>query len=61
MLEVTGGSGALLYKGFTRATVSLKSADATGLKGDGWTLSLTPGWSVKPGPRPGDMTLTAAR
>jgi hypothetical protein len=61
MLEVTGGSGALLYKGFTRATVSLKSADATGLKGDGWTLTLNPGWSLKPGPRPGDMTLTAAR
>jgi hypothetical protein len=58
-LEVTGGSGALLYKDFHRATVSLQGADVTGLKGDGWTLSLSPGWSLKPGPRPGDMTLTA--
>jgi hypothetical protein len=59
-LEVTGGSGALLYKGFGRAAVSLTGADAGHLKGDGWTLELKPGWSLKPGPRPGDLTLTAA-
>jgi len=59
ILEVTdGSSGALLYKDFTRATVSLKGADATHLKGDGWTITLNPGWSVKPGPRPGDMSVT---
>ncbi|HLZ73856.1 hypothetical protein [Phenylobacterium sp.] len=62
VLEVTGGSGALLYKGFGRATVSLKGADATHLKGpslvgDGWSLDLKPGWSLRPGPRPGDLTL----
>jgi hypothetical protein len=27
------------------------------LKGDGWTLDLTPGWTLVPGPRPGDFTL----
>jgi len=59
-LEVTGGAGALLYKGFGRATVSLKGADASHLKGDGWTLILNPGWTFKPGPRPGDVTLRAA-
>jgi hypothetical protein len=59
-LEVTGGSGALLYKGFNRATVSLTGADGAHLKGDGWTLELKPGWSFKPGPRPGDLTLTPA-
>ena len=59
-LEVTGGSGALLYKGFGRATVSLTGAAPTHLKGDGWTLDLKPGWSLKPGPRPGDLTLTPA-
>jgi hypothetical protein len=56
-LEVSGGNGALIYRGFARATVSLAGADASGLKGDGWSLTLNPGWSVKPGPRPGDMTL----
>jgi hypothetical protein len=61
VLEVTGGGGALLTKDFGRATVSLKGADASGLKGDGWILTLNPGWSLKPGPRPGDMTLAPAR
>lgn len=27
------------------------------LKGEGWTLELAPGWSLAPGPRPGDSTL----
>lgn len=27
------------------------------LKGDGWTLDLSPGWKLEPGPRPGDFTL----
>jgi len=27
------------------------------LKGEGWTLELTPGWTLAPGPRPGDFTL----
>jgi len=27
------------------------------LKGEGWTLELTPGWSLEPGPRPGDWAL----
>jgi hypothetical protein len=27
------------------------------LKGDGWTLELTPGWTLAPGPRPGDFAL----
>jgi hypothetical protein len=42
-LQVGGGSGALLYKGFGRATVSLAGADAAPLKGDGWTIELKPG------------------
>jgi hypothetical protein len=59
VLEVTAGEGALLYKGFKRGAVSLKGADTSHLKGDGWTLELKPGWSLKPGPRPGDLILTA--
>jgi len=27
------------------------------LKGEGWTLELTPGWSLEPGPRSGDWAL----
>ncbi len=62
ILEVEDGSaGALVYKDFARATVSLKGADPTGLRGPGWTITLNPGWSVKPGPRPGDMTLTQGK
>ena len=59
VLEVTGASSGALLRKAGGATVSLKDADAGGLKGVGWTLKLSPGWSVKTGPRPGDMMLTA--
>jgi hypothetical protein len=39
-------------------TVSLPApvvVDATTLKGDGWTATVGPGWSVQPGPRPGSF------
>jgi hypothetical protein len=38
-------------------TVSLPApvvVDATTLKGDGWTATVGPGWTVQPGARPGD-------
>ena len=38
-----------------RDTVSLPApvvVDATTLKGDGWTATFGPGWTVQPGPRP---------
>lgn len=60
-LEVEGGSGALLFKDMRRATVSLAGAEAGGLKGDGWTLRLNPGWSIKPGPRAGDLAVSPDR
>ena len=47
--------GALLAKDFTGVTVSAAGVDPSGLKGDGWTLVLAPGWSVAPGLRPGDL------
>ena len=49
------GNGALLAKDFSEVTVSLAGADPTALKGDGWTLKLNPGWTLKPGNRTGDM------
>jgi hypothetical protein len=62
VLQVTdSSSGALLHKA-GGAAVSLKGADATHLKGpilagNGWTLTLNPGWSVKAGPRAGDFSV----
>jgi len=41
--------------------VSALGADPSGLKGDGWTLQLNAGWSVKPGLRPGDFAVTPDR
>jgi hypothetical protein len=39
-------------------TVSLPApvvVDATTLKGDGWTATVAPGWTVQPGPRTGSF------
>jgi hypothetical protein len=39
-------------------TISLPApvvVDATTLKGDGWTATIGPGWTVQPGPRPGSF------
>ena len=39
-------------------TISLPApvvVDATTLKGDGWTATVSPGWTVQPGPRPGSF------
>ncbi len=39
-------------------TISLPApvvVDATTLKGDGWTATVAPGWTVQPGPRPGSF------
>jgi hypothetical protein len=49
--------GALLSKTFDQVVVSAAGADVKALKGDGWTLTLKPGWVVKPGARPGDFTV----
>ncbi len=39
-------------------TISLPApvvVDATTMKGDGWTATVNPGWTVQPGPRPGSF------
>jgi hypothetical protein len=41
-------------------TVSLPApvvVDATTLRGDGWTATVGPGWTVQPGLRPGDFRI----
>jgi hypothetical protein len=34
-----------------------KSVEGTTITGDGWTLTIAPGWIIRPGPRPGDYQL----
>jgi len=46
-----------------RTTVSLPGPFTTSgsvLTGDGWTLTLAPGWTVRPGPRAGDFVVVRA-
>lgn len=50
--------GALMTKDEKAVVISAAGADLKALKGDGWTLTLAPGWTLKPGPRPGDWTVT---
>jgi hypothetical protein len=53
--------GFLIVRGANRIVCVQVSAPTDAsvrpLKGDGWTLDLAPGWSLEPGPRPGDFTL----
>lgn len=53
---VVEGGAALLHADRKRASVAW-TGDGSGLSGEGWTLSLAPGWKLAPGKRPGDMTL----
>lgn len=46
--------GALVRSPDKVATVSARSIDASNLVGDGWKVSLKPGWVVQSGPREGD-------
>jgi hypothetical protein len=56
-LDVTGG-GALVASDYRTLRVPAP-ADTTGrtIHGEGWTLELAPGWSIRPGARPGDLTV----
>jgi hypothetical protein len=58
VLEVDGG--ALLDKAMTVAAVSAAGIDPSNLKGEGWKLTLKPGWSVQPGARKGDLVVKSA-
>ena len=54
-------NGALLRSDWRVVTVSAPNQNAgTTVKGDGWTLHLSPGWKVLPGTRSGDFTVTSS-
>lgn len=52
---VVESGGALIHDAPSQATVSARGADGRTASGDGWTLTLEPGWSIAPGPRPDDL------
>jgi hypothetical protein len=59
VLQASGGF--LIVRG-TRHVIRVQvpapaSTQERPLKGEGWTLKLTPGWTLEPGPRPGDFIL----
>lgn len=53
---VVDGGAALLHADRQRVTVALPPG-GDGLSGDGWTLTLAPGWELVPGDRDGDSTV----
>jgi hypothetical protein len=56
ILEVTGG--ALIKTDWSAAVVPAPASGSAGAAaGDGWTLSLAPGWRLEPDQRPGDLRL----
>jgi hypothetical protein len=57
VLEVDGGAGALLDREMTLARVSASGFDPSKLTGDGWRLTLNKGWTLRPGPRKGDLVV----
>jgi hypothetical protein len=52
---VVDGGAALVHADRRRASVPLASG-GDGLSGDGWTLTLAPGWELRPATRLGDTT-----
>ena len=53
---VVDGGAALVHADRKRAVVARGASDAR-LAGEGWTLSLAPGWTLAPGQRNGDLVV----
>ncbi len=47
--------------GSTLTVPAPASVEGTTLTGDGWTVTINPGWVVRPGPRAGDFRVDRAR
>jgi hypothetical protein len=53
-------NGALMKPDWSALIVSAPPSAADSIvRGDGWSLTLTPGWRIVPGPRAGDFVLSA--
>ena len=55
-LEAT--NGVLISDDGTRRLSGPVRIEGTSLSGDGWTVIVAPGWTVRSGPRPGDYQIT---
>ncbi len=55
-LEVESG-GALVASSADRATVTAIGAKLDSFRGEGWALTLKPGWTIRPGLRSGDLVV----
>lgn len=58
-LEAT--KGVLINEDGTRRLPGPVRIEGTTLTGDGWTVTLAPGWTVRPGPRSGDYQIIGDR
>jgi hypothetical protein len=62
VLEVSDGAMIERQDGrLVDATVAAPAQTPDGAKGDGWTLRLSPGWTVRPGARAGELTVAKAK
>jgi hypothetical protein len=58
-LEAT--NGVLISDDGTRRLPGPVRIDGANVTGDGWTVTVAPGWTVRPGPRPGDYQIVRDR
>jgi hypothetical protein len=54
--KIVAPKGVLISPDFTRATVM--APETAKSDGEGWKLTLAPGWKIVPGPRKGDFTVS---
>lgn len=50
----------LVHDDGTRRLPGPVRIDGATLMGEGWTVTVAPGWSVRTGPRPGDYQIVRA-
>ena len=53
-------NGVLVRENGTRQLPGPVHIEGANVTGDGWTLTVAPGWSLHPGPRPGDYQIIRA-
>lgn len=58
-LTATGGVLVLTKGGLMHLTTPFQTSGST-LSGEGWTITLAAGWTVRPGKRPGDFEIVKA-